>query len=421
MYHDSLKCEDFILPARWCVKPDKTGIVQKYFNKQSNNSCYTDSFENEYFHRYNLDFLEERDIMIPADARASFCSSIIRKGYTEITIEEFKKYVLKDITLDNLIEGEIYYLVQHHGNTPWIIKFHKIDSKYLYNKGCIALNTKVLYPESRDNSWGNIAIIKSLRLATLEEKKWLNVCIKQNRFIPIEKLSDYDDSGDLIVERIESCKKINEEVTEDDYIPAIPTLLDRDNTPLIVGEVYKHYKMGDLAYYCGINIHKVPIFELIYPIGMGYKHIPIKWKSKASNTYWGYKDINKEFSIYEEEYENLLDIEVGDIVRCTFKYKSDFSKYPVVGWKAGLEFKVHKIRKLGVFNIYLGAFGGNGVYSDTIKLVKRGENNKYKDEKDIKQPINDIDYRLNLEESDIYLGQIDVLEKLDIKLEIEEE
>lgn len=75
-------------------------------------------------------------------------------------------------------------------------------------------------------------------------------------------------------------------------------------------------------------------------------------------------------------YENILDINVGDTVKCTPKCMSKCG-IPGVGFSPNLEFVVTKIESRvnpeGKFNIYFGGEDGHGVFSDTVKLVKRKE------------------------------------------------
>ena len=86
--------EEFKLPEKWCIKADgENGIAGEYFNSQSNSTCYT--FNTGYYHNYNL-YIPKQIITIKGDLKSSFHCNDIREGYTEITLEQFKKYVMKD-------------------------------------------------------------------------------------------------------------------------------------------------------------------------------------------------------------------------------------------------------------------------------------------------------------------------------------
>lgn len=69
------------------------------------------------------------------------------------------------------------------------------------------------------------------------------------------------------------------------------------------------------------------------------------------------------------DYQNVLDIEVGDTVRCISENKSKFATKAGHGWQANLEFVVTEIHKYGEHNVYF--YNGQGVFSDAVRLVKR--------------------------------------------------
>jgi hypothetical protein len=80
-------------------------------------------------------------------------------------------------------------------------------------------------------------------------------------------------------------------------------------------------------------------------------------------------------SLPKKEYQNLLDIEVGDIVKCNPSWKSKFSPAQACGWKKDLEFKVERIDDYPTYKVYFGEDTGGGVYSDNITLVKKNNSN----------------------------------------------
>lgn len=75
----------------------------------------------------------------------------------------------------------------------------------------------------------------------------------------------------------------------------------------------------------------------------------------------------------EIDYQNVLDIEVGDTVRCISENKSEFNNYAGFGWEADLEFVVSRVDKHNKYNVYFGGKRGQGVYSDAVRLVKKKE------------------------------------------------
>ena len=88
--------------------------------------------------------------------------------------------------------------------------------------------------------------------------------------------------------------------------------------------------------------------------------------------YWRKDKKNTESEFLEEiDYQNVLDIEVGDTVRCISENKSEFNNYPTIGWEADLEFVVSRVDKYNKYNVYFGGKRGQGVYSDAVRLVKK--------------------------------------------------
>lgn len=70
------------LPEKWAILADKYSIVHNWFNDKLNRQVYIDT-EPLYFHFPEI----ERDICT--------CNNV-RKGYTEITTDQFRKWVLKE-------------------------------------------------------------------------------------------------------------------------------------------------------------------------------------------------------------------------------------------------------------------------------------------------------------------------------------
>ena len=72
---------------------------------------------------------------------------------------------------------------------------------------------------------------------------------------------------------------------------------------LIVGKKYKH-KNGNFAFYAGKNEFDSPVFELEKHVGTTIT-IPKNYKYIASNTYWAYLGLEREFSPVEEDLKSL--------------------------------------------------------------------------------------------------------------------
>ena len=80
--------KEFVLPEKWCVKrtSENYEVINDYFNKGCNINTY--EAKNAYMHypnhRTNVGFLN-----------GNHSASNVYSGYTEITFEQFKQYVLK--------------------------------------------------------------------------------------------------------------------------------------------------------------------------------------------------------------------------------------------------------------------------------------------------------------------------------------
>lgn len=88
--------KEFILPEKWCVLRDtkeKGGILSEWANKDSGTSLHGGCGDRNYIHSDNIDKTSS-----PRSGKKTL-------GYTEITFEEFKKYVLKQGGMDKEIIG----------------------------------------------------------------------------------------------------------------------------------------------------------------------------------------------------------------------------------------------------------------------------------------------------------------------------
>lgn len=101
----------------------------------------------------------------------------------------------KTLTINDLVEGEIYYTEWEKGDNQHIFKYlgGVFDGCENY---CIIHNS--FTKSTRYFGGKNRTYERNLRLATPQERKWLIVCIKQDKFIEQSELDKYDDEGNLI-------------------------------------------------------------------------------------------------------------------------------------------------------------------------------------------------------------------------------
>ena len=85
--------DDFVLPEKWCILKNKESICN-YFRNKTGRLYTLESKNNEYIHHPDYRY----DIAL---------SNNIEKGYTEITFEQFKKYVLKENNYGQSIKEEV--------------------------------------------------------------------------------------------------------------------------------------------------------------------------------------------------------------------------------------------------------------------------------------------------------------------------
>lgn len=98
------------------------------------------------------------------------------------------------LRVEDLVEGEIYVNGPDNGTTwCYIIKYSKNSSKK-----AVGLYKTGVYSAEYCNYMGDYTEGWLLRLATPDEKKWLNTCIKQDKFIEQSELNKYDDEGNLM-------------------------------------------------------------------------------------------------------------------------------------------------------------------------------------------------------------------------------
>jgi len=150
------------------------------------------------------------------------------KNATEVPASELIDYVTgKKLDKEDLVEGEIYVNGPDNG-TMWcyIIKYSKNSFKK-----AVGLYKTGVYSAEYCNYMGDYTEGWLLRLATPDEKKWLNTCIKQDKFIEQSELDKYDNEGNLMEK--------NEEYPE--YVKLINTGGCIGEAP-IINRIYKLVK-----------------------------------------------------------------------------------------------------------------------------------------------------------------------------------
>lgn len=85
------------------------------------------------------------------------------------------------LTTEELIYGEYYYM-RYDTTNEWVLKFDKIEGKTLMMVDGIITNGRGIYSTLR--GWGIASHAKNIRLATLEEKMWLEACREVYKFVP---------------------------------------------------------------------------------------------------------------------------------------------------------------------------------------------------------------------------------------------
>lgn len=183
------------------------------------------------------------------------------------------------LRVEDLVEGEIYVNGPDNG-TMWcyIIKYYKNSFKK-----AVGLYKTGVYSAEYCNYMGDYTEGWLLRLATPDEKKWLNTCIKQDKFIEQSELNKYDDEGNLMEK--------NEEYPE--YVECIYSTDSR----FTVNKIYK------------VKSRKESCLVILSNNGKnentgGYPLNGILWKFKPSTKEAYLKMIKKELIKKDEKFKN---------------------------------------------------------------------------------------------------------------------
>lgn len=171
------KYYDFCIPN---TQNNINKILNKLFDHYHQKTIYNISFSNlEDFYKHT--FIPEFFLKIGKNKVKELFNN-----YFDKVLNNQKIYNFKD-----LVDGEVYRSIMP-SNPEWESLHLKVPNKVF--KYRLYVSDKFTCPKSKFNKdiWG-VTKDNKYKLATLEEKKWLNVCIKQNKFIFKSDLNLYDD------------------------------------------------------------------------------------------------------------------------------------------------------------------------------------------------------------------------------------
>jgi len=158
--------KEFVLPEKWCIKSNKdiVSIVASYWDKGCNTVCYSqlikeDSYINYYWASHNL----ANDCpLFGHNPGSNHCTPSKPEGFTEITFEQFQKYVLK-----NTIEMDREKLIEEAK------KRYPAGTKYIS-----AMSGIDIYIAKGDPYFGNIVNSNSIfdnRACIYYNNKWAEI------------------------------------------------------------------------------------------------------------------------------------------------------------------------------------------------------------------------------------------------------
>jgi|688.fasta_scaffold61079_2 hypothetical protein len=153
-YEDAMKTfePEFVLPEKWCVK-NTNEKISEFFNSKLkwNSKCYSHiSNKNKYLHSMD----SNRNNVINSTIYANVAHDCIIKNYTEITFEQFKKYVLKEEVMETPKDK---VLETSHKNNKFIKKVECSEG------GIYKLGDKITVFTKDSPNKGKIFTIKGFR------------------------------------------------------------------------------------------------------------------------------------------------------------------------------------------------------------------------------------------------------------------
>lgn len=252
------------------------------------------------------------------------------------------------LRVEDLVEGEIYST----GNVVFIAPNKNTKGFRISSKAYVTDNTFVLEEDS-------------LNFATALEKKWLNTCIKQDKFIEQSELNKYDDEGNLMEK--------NEEYPE--YVKLI-------NTGGCIGEA--------------------PIINRIYKLVKDNRG-NYQYEFLLDNVYkFGFDDRNGEFTkyfepstkeAYEAQFKKNEEYKVGDYI-ITQGYSNNYD---------GRILQITKIyNDCGWFKVFDGEYYDSSHNFDMNNILRKAFPHEIPVEDSVKQ------YPLTFEECDKFPHVIDL-------------
>jgi hypothetical protein len=364
------------LPEKWCIDlsdREVFNVVKKYFN-----TCW--AFCNQGF--ATSDGVDRNHWWVSSDKS-------IHDYYTEITFDQFKKWVLKEsdtLKMKDLVVGEIYYggfsyITKKDG---WIFKYKadelKVDSWH-FNGGS----------HSHDFDW--------VRPATDEEKQWLEACIKAGKFVSFEDSKVMPEGFIPSLTSPPQPSPVKPTTVEKWSVGTYMVFLKDLDSSREIGNIEKITENVNFANCvtlektgeCALNREKDDEIMWFATLEEAQKHSKfitdtepvistpsapkVNTKKEAEDYVNGLK--KSEPIRIEEDYQNLTDLEVGDTVKCISENKSKISKETGssagAGWKKDFEFVIGEITSTTEGKIYWPKGRSQGVYSDAVRLVKKRE------------------------------------------------
>jgi hypothetical protein len=178
------------LPEKWAVNCANIE-VRRYFDKSYGGSCYINGFNFGYLHRFNS---TNEDITISdIGKKASFHDGYIRSGYTEISFEDFKEFILKENNMEKKVIG--YKLkddcTQFEKVAFEIINLHSTEGNIKFNNS----NPNINFTEdSKYHDWLKEAKVLDLWFEAVYEsiKKDVQVLVKASKNLVFTISKDYE-------------------------------------------------------------------------------------------------------------------------------------------------------------------------------------------------------------------------------------
>jgi hypothetical protein len=319
----------------------------------------------------------------------------IAPGYTEITFDQFKKWVLKESVEVSLVGRYLKALVRNPQSTPFkkgdyvgILRKlnnsqYKIEGDWTYTTNNSTASQWELMPEgfvppeSQSESTEKVEKVSEVPeyLECIMPEFWKDTIKKnggnrifhksfkgisgetiggefrlQNRCFKPSTKEAYDAQSNPVKAEKES------PVKQKDMTPAEKLGYEIGDKLRVIAVESKTFEMGDIVSLLKDDSSRCPLF---------------KRQSDGRNDYCFLSDLERYTE--EEDYQNLTDLEVGDTVRCISKNKSRISPETAssagTGWKKDHEFVIDYVSSTPEGKVYWS--GNYGVYSDAVRLVKK--------------------------------------------------